>query len=304
VKAAELREIVWKRFEEGQSSKDYLDLRGAAVAAGTAAASGAAPKGLARQRTLLTAHSDRAHNIYEEEFKQLESFFHAGLKRSAVLRDAYTNLSHTEQEDFRFWMWISLCMRSSAKHLYMIKIGTWIAFLIVFILFAFCHGFLALSYVWIFLASCIVVVLILIWMTLVVRKVLAQIYDDDYAAFEKVERLDTEYWILIVLQFSLFFLCYGIARFLFAPWMWTYYFYTTIICIFAFILFVAFFCVYLVPMIVLFLAAMALPPYTNDTNLALFQEAALKTLRQKRYIYVNGQLVPDGGSARHRAASV
>ena len=29
----------------------------------------------------------------------------------------------------------------------------------------------------------------------------------------------------------------------------------------------------------------ALPPYTNDTNLALFVEATHKALRQRRYIY-------------------
>merc|ERR550514_479396 len=56
VKAGERRENAWKKFEEEQSSKDYLDLRSAAVATGSAAAaSGGAARGLARQKSLLTA---------------------------------------------------------------------------------------------------------------------------------------------------------------------------------------------------------------------------------------------------------
>jgi len=84
---------------------------------------------------------------------------------------------------------------------------------------------------------------------------------------EKVSKISSELVVLGLLQFSLFFVCYGVARMICQSWMWELHFWpvlvltvTALISAFLFVWFIA-------PAIPAFCAAMAMPPYVDSENL-------------------------------------
>merc|ERR1719498_1219030 len=85
---------------------------------------------------------------------------------------------------------------------------------------------------------------------------------------------DTEGIVIKLLQFTVFFTTYGIARMICQPWMWQMHFWPVLyLTIAAFILVIAFM-VLAAPGIPSFCAVMALPPYVNPVNLKVMVLAA------------------------------
>merc|ERR1719491_551294 len=88
------------------------------------------------------------------------------------------------------------------------------------------------------------------------------------------ELYKTEAWVMCGLQFSLFFVCYGVARMICQPWMWELHFWPvftlSLVALVSAILFV-----WLVsPAIPNFCGAMAMPPYVDDDNMQMMLRVA------------------------------
>merc|ERR1719262_1246278 len=76
----------------------------------------------------------------------------------------------------------------------------------------------------------------------------------------------TETIVLGLLQFSLFFVCYGVARMICQTWMWELHFWPVLtLTVVAFIC-AALFILLIAPAIPSFCAAIAMPPYVDKNN--------------------------------------
>jgi len=88
------------------------------------------------------------------------------------------------------------------------------------------------------------------------------------------ERVSTENIILAVLEFSLFFVCYGVARMICQPWMWELHFWPVFTLTIVAILSAAVFCFIVAPGIPSFIAVMSIPPYVDPFNKKLMRLVA------------------------------
>merc|ERR1719316_2406725 len=80
-------------------------------------------------------------------------------------------------------------------------------------------------------------------------------------------------WVMVfVLHYILFFLCYGAARFLCQKWMWQLHFWPVFMLLCLIVLLSAVFVFLIAPMIPLFAAAMAMPPYVDPSNAEMIHE--------------------------------
>merc|ERR1719498_2394356 len=102
--------------------------------------------------------------------------------------------------------------------------------------------------------------------------------DDDEVTISKTKSVNelhhTELIFLGVMEFAVFFVCYGICRMICQPWMWELHFwpvlYLTIAAVISAILFV----VIVAPAIPNFLCVMCLPPYVDEQNMMLMKQCA------------------------------
>merc|ERR1719491_2104218 len=80
------------------------------------------------------------------------------------------------------------------------------------------------------------------------------------------ELYKTEAWVMCGLQFSLFFVCYGVARMICQPWMWELHFWVvlglSIVALFSAVLFVFI----VAPSIPSFVAVLSVPPYVDNDD--------------------------------------
>lgn len=77
---------------------------------------------------------------------------------------------------------------------------------------------------------------------------------------------------LFMLQYTLFFLCYGVARSICQPWMWKLHFWLVLGISAASIGLTVIFICYISPLMTVFAASMAMPPYIDPNNVAKMQE--------------------------------
>jgi len=89
------------------------------------------------------------------------------------------------------------------------------------------------------------------------------------------EKYSTEQIILGLLEFSLFFVCYGVARMICQPWMWELHFWPVFILSIVAVLSSIVFVVWVAPVIPSFLCAMALPPYVDSENKQIMKFTAI-----------------------------
>merc|ERR1719263_2443852 len=88
------------------------------------------------------------------------------------------------------------------------------------------------------------------------------------------ERYNTESIVLGLLQFSLFFVCYGVARMICQPWMWELHFWPVLVLTIVAMLGACLFVILVAPSIPSFLCAMAMPPYVDHHNLQMMKVVA------------------------------
>merc|ERR1719213_565741 len=93
-------------------------------------------------------------------------------------------------------------------------------------------------------------------------------------------KFPTEVIFLGLLQFCLFFTCYGVARMICQTWMWELHFWP-VLCLTITAAVVAVLFIWLVsPAIPMFAVAMSIPPYVDDSNLENMCYVARKTAEE------------------------
>merc|ERR1719498_1186872 len=145
-----------------------------------------------------------------------------------------------------------------------------------------CHRFAHMGYVRIVFFFAFATFVILVFVAWYTRNTVSEIHKS--LAFEpqtprsKKETCDAkrnpESVILAALQFTIFFVCYGVAHMVGQPWLWQLHFWPVLMLTCA-TLFTAFLFVWLVsPAIPSFCAVMALPPHVNDDKIVIMQHVA------------------------------
>merc|ERR1719321_1016397 len=97
----------------------------------------------------------------------------------------------------------------------------------------------------------------------IVSRVTSELTDPEKSVHSK---FNTEWWIMNVFKFHLIILCYGLVRTMTAPWMWKLYFWP---CCFILLISIVIICgivFFIAPLIPVFMAAMAMPPYLDADN--------------------------------------
>lgn len=235
----------------------------------------------------------------EEEFLILKDQFATGISAHP---DLQAEAAVINSPDFKFWLYLALNVRHNMTNIYMIKIITWIALLIFFILFCFLHLYAHMAWIRLFAFFGSIMVLAFLFMF---YKVFGRVKELDEEADRKdvkefkakgdsfEERYNTEAWMGTLLQFVIFFCCYGVARIIVSPWLWTYYFWTALLCVIGFLVFLFLFRMFCAPLLVVFMVIMALPPHLDPINLAILKEVQVLSKENIGMDHPSARLIPD-----------
>lgn len=215
----------------------------------------------------------------EMEYLALKEYFIDEVNTRPELLHALNKDGNTQTLDksFPFWRYLGLNVRMNMGTLYQIRLLTWVFFLLSFVVFMLVHRFLHVGFIELFVVIAVILMMILAGMAFLVRSVAGTVVQEgekDVAEGppkrEKGssihERYNTEFLVSLLVQYALFFLCYGFARTIFSPWMWQLYFWSTLVLTVVMLLFVIGFAYVMAPLVPVFMAAMACPPYVDPGN--------------------------------------
>jgi len=155
----------------------------------------------------------------------------------------------------------------------MFKFGwvMWLPTICLFVTLMFLHQFAHMGYVRIISFFAVLVLVLILGMAWYCESLERSM--GDYKSFadlptEKTFHNDfpTEVIFLGLLQFCLFFTCYGVARMICQPWMWELHFWPVLCLTGVAVVSAALFVWLVAPTIPIFVAAMALPPYVDEQN--------------------------------------
>merc|ERR1719353_2202097 len=82
-------------------------------------------------------------------------------------------------------------------------------------------------------------------------------------------------FVLGLLEFCLFFVCYGVARMICQPWMWELHFWPVFFLTIVAIVSAALFVFVVAPGIPSFICVMAMPPYVDPYNMKIIKQVAV-----------------------------
>jgi hypothetical protein len=151
----------------------------------------------------------------------------------------------------------------------------WLPIICAFVGFMLLHRFAHMGYIRIMIGFAVATVVLLVAMGWLTRTIKA---DRGLPGTGKTvhNKYSTEVAVLTLLQFTLFFMCYGVARMICQPWMWELHFWPvlslTMVAVFCALLFI----VLVSPAFPSFCAAMSLPPYVDGENIQLMIGIAKK----------------------------
>lgn len=179
---------------------------------------------------------------------------------------------------FPLWSYLKVSVRMSIEQLFYFGWGMWLPVICTFAAFMLLHRFAHMGYVRIMMIFGSITLGIIAGMGYYTKSIYEEIRKETppFPGQKKSihETMQTEFFFLGVLQYSLFFVCYGVARMICQPWMWELHFWPvfslTIVALVSATLFV-----YLVaPAIPSFCALQAMPPYVDSENLATMERIA------------------------------
>jgi hypothetical protein len=163
---------------------------------------------------------------------------------------------------FPLSMYLTLCVRINVAKMFFFGWVMWLPTIALFLALGLLHRFAHMGYVRIMGMFGIVVLVILGYMAYLT----SSIKSPKTSGKERIRTTSMEVVVLALLQFSLFFVCYGVARMMCQSWMWELHFWpvlalTVCACVSAFL-----FIWFIAPAIPIFCAAMAMPPYVDSGN--------------------------------------
>jgi len=175
-------------------------------------------------------------------------------------------------DDFPFFLYLSHCTHQYLQDIFVVKIWTWVAIVVIFCCFAICHRFFHLGtaeLLCIFGAAMIVMFGIMTYRVLKAieeiskeRQRVTDTFRDSEDSLLKQDK-QTEVSMGFMMQIVIFFLCFGAVRLIFSYWMWRIYPVYSLICMVGLILFIVVWFFVLAPLVSAFLAVLCCPPYIH-----------------------------------------
>jgi len=214
------------------------------------------------------------------EFSQMRSYFLEETAKYPGIKDKLATLECDSTGAFPFGAYLSVNVRLYTDDILQLTYNFWLAAWVTFSVFVLLHRFAHMAYVRIMLFLSLLLVAVLLGMYFAVMSTTRRMTEWVDAEEDEHELKSVgahNHWISLLLQYALFFLCYGFVRMVTAPWLWHIYFYNVLIltCIFAAVLLA--FAAYLAPLIPVFYAAMSIPPNISETDLDIIVDAMKKT---------------------------
>lgn len=272
VRATVNKFLQWGSYEGFDGSNSH---RGSASTSMT-------PSMLARAPTLM---GDQ-HN-----FAVMRSYFLDALEKYPNIKQKLEDIEPLS--DFPFGRYLSVNVRIYTDHILELTSEIWLSVWLTLFVFMLLHRFAHMAYVRIMGFFVVALVIVVAGMLLTVQRVVARMEEwnmksdeEQEAEFKKTEEfqkrfiLSKEQWVSHILQFTVFFLCYGFVRMATAPWLWHIYFYRVLLLSCIFLLVMLFFVFYLAPLIPVFYAAMSIPPNISEDD----ADVIVKTLKDRRKI--------------------
>jgi len=214
------------------------------------------------------------------EFSQMRSYFLEETAKYPGIKDKLATLECDSTGAFPFGAYLSVNVRLYTDDILQLTYNFWLAAWVTFGVFVLLHRFAHMAYVRIMTFVSLLLVAVLLGMYFAVMSTTRRMTECVDDAEEDEQELQSggahNHWISLLLQYTLFFLCYGFVRMVTAPWLWHIYFYNVLIltCIFAAVLLA--FAAYLAPLIPVFYAAMSIPPNISETDLDIIVHAMKK----------------------------
>jgi len=180
---------------------------------------------------------------------------------------------------FPLWHYLRMNIRLTVVEMFTFTWAMWLPVVLAFVIFMCLHRYQHMGYVRIMgFMGCFLLAIIAFmgWKVLSAGKMIQS--EAPPSADKKKKTIDENYnteelW-MATLQFSLFFLCYGVARTVCQPWMWELHFWP-VLCITCLSVASAILFILLVsPAIPGFCAVMALPPYVDPVNIMMMRHVA------------------------------
>jgi len=195
-------------------------------------------------------------------------------------------VSRLVNDDFKLFplaKYLKFKLRVQGADLFKFSWTMWLPTIGLFIVLWALHRYAHMGYVRIMgFAGCVVLVLI-ICMALLTKNLIKQSVASPGGKPNAIneeksihERLPTEAIVLTGLEFSLFFVCYGVARMICQPWMWELHFWPVLILTNVAVLASIAFYLFIAPGIPSFIAVMAMPPFLSPDDIVTMKSVALE----------------------------
>jgi hypothetical protein len=185
-------------------------------------------------------------------------------------------------DKFPLSMYLRMNVRHTACNLFSMSWSMWLPVVAAFVCLMCLHRFFHMGYIRIMVCFSTFLLTMFVLMGYRIKSMIKSIEDGEEITSSAIhQQINTEAVWMNTLQFTLFFVCYGIARTICQPWMWELHFWPVLcLCIVAAISAILFVC-FVAPMIPAFCAVMAMPPYVDPVNIEMMlmvsREATLLT---------------------------
>jgi len=205
---------------------------------------------------------------------------------SGLLNDNFNNFPLARYLKMSVWV--------NGVQLFQFGWAMWLPVIAQFMCLMLLHRFAHMGYVRIMGFATIVVLLMICGMGQLNKHIVARIRHHDQqeehsqaqsppTATSIHENYSTENIVLGLLQFSLFFVCYGVARMVCQPWMWALHFWPVLVLSIVAMLGACLFVLLVSPSIPSFLCAMSMPPYVDPRNKQMMKVVALSYNQPSKY---------------------
>merc|ERR1719375_160690 len=233
-----------------------------------------------------------------QELLSLKMMFFAGANCCPEFMDA---MDGVPQHKFHFWHYLSMSARTGVESVYEISLTTWFIFLCSMIIFCVIYRTLKLAWVQIMIGFGIIMLIVLAYMWVYVKREVAQI--DLHGSLETMPRqqheprnpcMSQETFVGLMLQFPTFFIAYSLARLICSSWTWIHYARTALCCA---VCGVAFFFIYrliIAPVAITFFVVTSLPPHMDHSHIIMVERTAAYSAEQVK-------LHEQGPTAKRRA---
>jgi len=195
---------------------------------------------------------------------------------SRLLNDNFNNLPLSA--------YLRMNVQAVGSELFMMKWTMWLPVIVLFMGLMLLHRYAHMGYVRIMGVSAVAVFLIIACMTYFTKSIVQKCSEDneeDHVEDEPApkssihEAFSSESFVLCMLEFCLFFVCYGVARMICQPWMWELHFWPVFFLTIVAIVSATLFVFVVAPGIPSFICVMALPPYVDPYNMKIIKQVAV-----------------------------